>query len=166
MKFNIDYSHKDKIHVIGNKAHVSIVTIDDSRNPAKWIPLIFDTGAFITIINKDFANANGYQVYQPKACIIAGFSEKGMVCDLRKIPTVVFCGFRINNVLIATPHEDDVPVADVLGMNIIENFNVGLNFTEEEIYISIRDNFISQKPKYRCGDVSVFNDVTEKGRQT
>jgi len=72
---------------------------------------------------------------------------------------MVFCGFLINDVLIATPHDDRVPVAEVLGMNILENFSFGLDFTKEEIYMNMRDYFLSQKPKYQCGNISVFQEI-------
>ena len=142
-----------------NKTQVSLVTIDNSHVPMKRIHLLFDTGAFITLIRKDRAESNGFKIYKERSCVITGFSEKGLVCDLRKIPTAIFCGFRVDDVLVATPHEDGVPVIEVLGMNILENFSFGLDFEKEEIYINIRKGFVSQKPKYQCGNVSFFNSA-------
>ena len=160
MATNISYSHKDKIEIVGNKAYVTLVTIDNTRNPAKTLRLLVDTGAFIALISKKLANDNGYKIHQQKGCIISGFSEKGLVCDLRKIPSVVFCGFRIDDVLIATPHYDDISVTDVLGMNILENFSMGMDFAKEEIYLNARGEFTSQKPKYQSGNVSLFEDIS------
>jgi len=64
----------------------------------------------------------------------------------------------LDDVCVATPYEDDIEVAEVLGMNILENFDLGINFAKEEIYASARDSFVSQKPKYQCGKVSLFQE--------
>ena len=158
MATEIDYSHKDTITVVNSSIRVTLISIDDSLKPVKRLPIIFDTGAFITLIRKDRAQKNGYKVVAEKSCIISGFSEKGLLCDLRRIPTAVFCGFRIDDVLIATPHDDGVKVSEVLGMNIIENFNLGLDLDKEQIYLNVRHDFVSQKPRYRCGKVSVISE--------
>jgi len=55
-----------------------------------------------------------------------------------------------------TPHDDNIPVTEVLGMNILENFSIGLDFDKSEIYLNSRNSFTSQKPKYQCGSVSLF----------
>jgi len=158
MATEIIYSHKEEVKILENKIIIPFVTIDDSRVPVKKFPLLFDTGAFITLVRKDRAERNNYKIIEENGCIISGFSEKGLVCDLRKIPTVVFCGFRMDDVLVATPHDDGVPVTEVLGMNILENFSIGLDFAMAEIYVNIRRGFVSQKPRYQCGSVSLFQD--------
>jgi len=161
MPTEISFAHSDRIAVSGNVIKATFATIDASRNPVRRFQLLFDTGAFITLINKDRAILNRYAVFEEKGCIISGFSEKGLVCDLRKISTVVFCGFRIDDVLIATPHDDDVRVTEVLGMNILENFIFGVDIASEEIYMSVRPAFVSQKPKYKSGHVSLLQDSGE-----
>ena len=141
-----------------NKILVSLMTIDDSRVPVRQLSLLFDTGAFITLIRKDRAEINGYKIFEENACLISGVSEKGLSCDLRKIPSVVFCGHRIDDVIIATPHDEDVLVSEVVGMNILENFNIGLDLDKQEIYTTKRDSFTSLKPKYRSGNVSLLHE--------
>jgi hypothetical protein len=71
----------------------------------------------------------------------------------------VFCGFRIENVVVATPHHDGVAVTEVLGMNILENFDFGLSLAKSEIYLSPEADFASQKPKYSCGGISIFREM-------
>jgi len=159
MPTEIAYTHKGEIQFSESKIFVSFVTLDTSDVPMKMFSLLLDTGAFITLIRKDRADQNGYQVFQENGCIIAGFSEKGLVCDLRKIPAVIFCGFRIDDVLVAAPHDDGISITEVLGMNILENFSFGLDFAKEEIYLNVRSEFESQKPKYRCGNVSHVQDT-------
>ena len=78
--------------------------------------------------------------------------------DVRKISAAVFCGYRMSDVLVATPHFDDVSVTEVLGLNILENFHIGLNFEKEELYAQIRTDFVSQKPKYQCGNVRLAQE--------
>ena len=162
MAFKINYSHKEEIEILKNVIRITFVTFDNSRSVAQRFPLLFDTGAFITLIRKDRAILNGYKIYEKRGCVISGFSEKGLVCDLRIIPSIVFCGFRITDVLVATPCEDGISITEVLGMNILENFRFGMDFEKEEIYLNKRKRFISQKPKYSCGSVSFFEEgITE-----
>ena len=156
MTTEIIYTHKGKIEVSESRIRIDLVTIDDTNTPAKKSTLLFDTGAFITVIRKERAHTSGYKIIAEKACIISGFSEKGLVCDLRKIPTAVFCGFRLDDILVATPHDDGVRVSEVLGMNIIENFDFGVSLSKKEIYLNVRHDLISQKPRYQVGKVSLF----------
>ena len=162
MTTEILYSRTDKIKISKNKIHITLTTINTTRDPVTRHSLLFDTRAFITLINKNIAELNGYGIFEENGCIISGFSEKGLVCDLRRIPIVVFCGFRIDDVLVAVPHDDRVHVTEVLGMNILENFRFGLDFEKAEIYLNVRGDFVSQKPKYQCGNVSLFRDITKK----
>lgn len=136
-----------------NKLVYSLYTIDKSRTPVKRLDLILDTGAFITVLRKDRAELNNYPIVKEKGCIIAGFSEKGLVCDLRLIDKVVFCGFEINNVIVATPHDNHISVSEVLGMNVLENFKLTLDFDKGRLESSLRGQFESKKPKYQSGEV-------------
>ncbi|MCL2199458.1 MAG: hypothetical protein FWB80_11085 [Defluviitaleaceae bacterium] len=157
MKTNIGYTHKDAIRITENKIEVSLITINNGKTPVKSHDLLLDTGAFLTILNKRAAELNGYEIYKEKACTISGFSEKGLLCDLRKIPIAFFCNHKIEDVIIATPHEN-IQVTEVLGMNILENFTFGLDFSAKEIFTKIRADFASQKPRYKCGAVSILTE--------
>lgn len=116
-----------------------------------------DTGAFITVLRKERAELNNYPIVKEKGCIIAGFSEKGLVCDLRLIDKVVFCGFEINNVIIATPHDNHISVSEVLGMNVLENFKLTLDLDNERLESSFRGQFESKKLKYQSGAVHLIS---------
>jgi len=151
------FTHAGDIEISDdNKIFVDLAGVDTSRKPVKRIELICDTGAFITIIGKERAEASGYPIIESKGCIISGFSEKGLICDLRKISCAIFCGFEIKDVIIATPHENGVRISEVLGMNVLENFNFGFNLTEKKIYLNKRESFESFKPKYKCGEINIF----------
>ena len=43
-------------------------------------------------------------------------------------------------------------------MNILENFDFGLNLNKREIYLNKRESFMSDKPKYKSGEVELFNE--------
>ena len=68
---------------------------------------------------------------------------------------MIFCGYEIKDVIIATPADDGVKVSEVLGMNILENFDFGFNLSRREIFLAKRDDFISDKPRYKSGDINL-----------
>jgi len=88
MTLDLSYTHKEAIDIQNSRIYARIVAIDSSRTPAKTISLVLDTGAFITLLKKDHAQRYGYKIVEEKGCNISGFSEKGLVCDLRRIPTI------------------------------------------------------------------------------
>ena len=51
-------------------------------------------------------------------------------------------------------------VSEVLGMNVLENFDIGLEQTKGEIYLNKRASFVSEKPKYRSGAVSLLTETS------
>ena len=160
--YNISYSHMGNFDILENKMIINIQSVDyqNRRQPITEVDLLIDTGAFITMMNKNTADTNGYPITDVKGCAISGFSQKDLLCDLRKISVVVFCGFTIKDVIIATPHYDNVMVSEVLGMNILENFDIGLEQTKGEIYLNKRAFFVSEKPKYKSGEVSLFTETS------
>ncbi|MCL2387720.1 MAG: retroviral-like aspartic protease family protein [Defluviitaleaceae bacterium] len=160
--------HTGFFDFVDNRMVIDLHSIDssDRKEPVKFLNLIIDTGAFMTLIRKGTAERNGYPIISERGCIISGFSEKGLVCDLRQIPSVVFCGYSIRDVIIATPHADKVKVSEVLGMNILENFDFGFNLTKQEIYLNKRGPFESIKPRYKSGEVSLFTDSMRQHLQS
>ncbi|MCL2169940.1 MAG: hypothetical protein FWB74_07940 [Defluviitaleaceae bacterium] len=57
--------------------------------------------------------------------------------------------------IIATPVDDGVRVSEVLGMNILENFDFGFGLSSREIFLAKRGDFISDKPRYKSGDINL-----------
>jgi hypothetical protein len=151
-----------KFKVSENKIIIHIQSVDyqNRKMPVNQHSLQIDTGAFITMLNKSSAEERGYPIVDEKGCAISGFSQQGLLCDVRKIPVVIFCGFTIKDVIIATPHHDNVAVSEVLGMNVLENFDFGLNQDKGEIYLNKRDSFASEKPKYKSGEVSLLIETS------
>ena len=158
---NVSYSHVGNFGVTENKMIIEVQSVDyhNRQEPIQWLDLLIDTGAFITMLSKATAEENGYPIIQSQGCKISGFSQKELLCDLRKIPIMVFCGYMVKDVIIATPHDDNVLVSEVLGMNILENFDFGINQDKREIFLNQRVSFVSEKPKYKSGEVSLFSET-------
>ena len=158
---SVNYSHVGGFDMLENKMVISLRSVDykNKNQPVGQADLLIDTGAFLTMMSKDTAEENGYPITKPQGCRISGFSQKELLCDLRKIPVVIFCGYTIKDVIVATPHHDNVSVSEVLGMNILENFDFGFNLNKREIYLNKRDSFISEKPKYKSGEVELFSET-------
>jgi predicted aspartyl protease len=161
---NIDYTHTSGFELLENKMIIELQSVDyrNRKEPIQWLNLLIDTGAFVTMLNKATAEENGYPVIKEKGCRISGFSQKDLLCDLRKIPTLIFCGYSINDVILATPHYENARVSEVLGMNVLENFDFEFNLTKREVYLNKRNFFISEKPRYKSGEVNLFVEDTQK----
>jgi len=85
-------------------------------------------------------------------------TDIGLVCDLRRISCVVFFDYIIEDVIIATPSDDDVIIAEVIGMNILEKFHIGFDFINSSLYLNDNISYDSQiNPDFRCGSVSLYN---------
>ena len=158
---NISYSNMGSLDIKENRMLIGVQCVDyqNRKQPITWLDLLIDTGAFITVINKKTADTNGYPITNARGCAISGFSQKNLLCDLRKIPVMVFCGFTIKDVVIATPHYDNIIVSEVLGMNVLENFTIDLEQTKCEIYLNKRASFVSEKPRYKSGAISLLTET-------
>ncbi|MCL1998551.1 MAG: retropepsin-like domain-containing protein [Turicibacter sp.] len=153
----INYKYKIPLEVLNNQVFVKLYSVDNSRQPMKPLTFLLDTGAFMTTMEKEKAVKRGFKVSESKALVIGGFGGGSILCDLRVIPTLVFCGFQIKNALVATPNADNIAINEVVGMNILENFQLGIDFALSELYANIRGKYVSQKPKYQCGEVSLMD---------
>jgi len=152
----ISYKYKIPLTIKDNQAFIDLYSVENSRTPMTRLPFMLDTGAFITTMTKENALKNNFKIDTPKALQIGGFGGGSILCDLRVIPTLVFCGYKMQNALIATPSHDNIAIKEVVGMNVLENFQIGLDFALCELYANNRGYFISQKPKYQCGEVSLM----------
>jgi hypothetical protein len=83
-------------------------------------------------------------------------TDIGLVCDLRKVSYAVFYDYVIEDIIIATPSDDDVIIAEIIGMNILEKFRFGVDIANSAIYIDERTDNISRiNPDFTCGSVSI-----------
>jgi hypothetical protein len=85
-----------------------------------------------------------------------GLPDVGLVYDLRVIPLVVLCGYKIESMIVATPSEDNTDITEVLGMNVLGRFEFGVSLEKKLIYLSENTGaYIPPNPNYMCGDISL-----------
>ena len=87
-----------------------------------------------------------------------GITDVGLVCDLRKASYAVLSNYVIEDVIFATPSDDDVIIAEVIGMNVLEKFLLGIDFDSGTIHLGERTGAVSHiNPDFVCGPVSIFD---------
>lgn len=87
-----------------------------------------------------------------------GINDVGLICDLRKVSFIVLYDFVVNDVMIATPSDDDVIITEVLGMNVLEKFNFGFDLEGHLLYLSKNESGVSYvNSDFTCGNVSLHN---------
>jgi len=58
------------------------------------------------------------------------------------------------------PNEDDVAITEIIGMNILEKFQIGMDFGNNWIYLSQRSgNRTLVNRDYTCGDVTLITET-------
>jgi hypothetical protein len=65
-----------------------------------------------------------------------GITDVGLVCDMRKVSLIMLSDFIVEDVVIATPHDDGVLITEVLGMNVLEKFHIGFDYKSDFKYYS------------------------------
>jgi len=82
-------------------------------------------------------------------------TDIGLVCDLRKVSYATLFNYVINDVIIATPSDDDVIIAEVIGMNILEKFHFAVEYDSNSLFLEKRLQSVSQiNHEFKCGAVS------------
>ncbi|MDR0220116.1 MAG: hypothetical protein LBI54_01770 [Lachnospiraceae bacterium] len=82
-------------------------------------------------------------------------TDVGLVCDTRKVSLVMLSDFIVEDVIIATPRDDGVLITEVLGMNVLEKFHIGFDYSGNYLLLSERiDGRPLGNPEFRCGNVS------------
>ena len=76
----------------------------------------------------------------------------------KKVSYATLFDYVINDVIIATPSDDDVIIAEVIGMNILEKFHFAIEYESSSLYIEKCTKAFSQiNPDFKCGTVSIYN---------
>jgi predicted aspartyl protease len=122
------------------------------KQPVAYIQFVFDTGANYTMLNKSFAEAQNYKIFY-KGVPFGSYEKTGkiMLCDLRRIPKIVFGNKQIIDLVIATPQDDKCVVTQLLGRNFIDVFSYGVNLDDSVICFRQRD--IPLNPDYSCRNI-------------
>ena len=135
------------------------------------IEFVFDTGAGYTMLNKDFAELHGYEIFG-NPMIFCGyesipgelwnkylnkslsadeqgqFNKLAMICDLRKIPKLTFGLKQITDLVIATPQDEKRTVSNLLGRNFIDTFKHSIDPDNGKIYFKKRNIIINSDISY------------------
>jgi hypothetical protein len=83
----------------------------------------------------------------------------GLVCDLRRVSYAVLFKYVVKDVIIATPSEDGIVITELIGMNLLEKFNFGLDVEDKWLYLSKRTSVNAHvNPDYTCGNVSLITE--------
>jgi hypothetical protein len=178
---------------------VRLTTFDKPHGSGRhdFLNIVVDSGASVTTLKKGTANYNEYKIVKPKAIILFGVNDKGiissklsnkgispesiisadihkdaektkrflidnglpdvgLVYDLRVIPLVVFCGYKIEDMIVATPTEDNTDITEVLGMNVLGRFDFGISLERKLICLSVNTGlYTPPDPMYACGSISL-----------
>jgi hypothetical protein len=200
MAETVDYqqSYDIKIDKHGRPI-VRLATFDKLHGSGKhdFLNVVVDSGASITTLKKRTAVNNEYKIIKPKAIIIFGVNDQGIIArnlsekgistediisanthqdasktkqflidnglpdvglvyDLRIIPLAVLCGYKIENMVVATPNEDNIDITEVLGMNVLGRFDFGISLEKKKIYLSENaGTYVPPNPDYMCGSISL-----------
>ena len=110
-------------------------------------------------MDKKTADDLGLKIIEEGFRSIGGFGGAEILCDLREIPELTFCGYSIKNVRIATQQNESIGMHEVIGMNILKNFLIGLDLDHDRVLLNKRKVVISAKPEYSCGEISLLVDM-------
>ena len=123
------------------------------------VDFIFDTGAYITVINRAEVALFGYD----DSCTVqsnvplAGFAG-GCMTDIKSIPGFIIGNRRLENVKVAVPHIDtDV---NILGLNVIDLFKFCIDTENDEIYFSQNPQPNIPEP-LQCGKIHILSPDEE-----
>ena len=101
---------------------------------------MFDTGAYLSVVNRETAVAFGFHELPPieKNVPVGGFAGSREV-NLVEIPGIVLGGRRLINVRVAIPNGNTND--NILGLNVLEHFNYLVDTKNSLIYFSENDNY-------------------------
>ena len=114
---------------------VVCVSIFVSDTNASNIDLVFDTGAFVTVLSRPTARKIGLSLGLGQSAKLRGFSREHDIIpgELVEIPRLMLGKHFIYNVKAVVPLED-VDVAEVLGENVLEYMNYVVDHEKDVIY--------------------------------
>jgi hypothetical protein len=111
-----------------------------SGKEIKQISFVFDTGASYTMVSKNIAESRGWKIFRT-GIVLGSYVVNGAatICDLRKIPKLAFGIMQIDDLVIATPQDENEEVANLLGRSFIDNFQHGIDQDKNRIYFKKRN---------------------------
>ena len=140
------------------------VSIFVSDTNASNIDLIFDTGAFVTVLSRPTARKISLPLGLGKPATLRGFSREHDIIagELINIPCLMIGKHFIHDVKAVIPL-DDVDVAEVLGENVLEYMNYTVDHNKDVIFFQVNPNPKPYKNNEKgidlsCGNVLLANE--------
>jgi len=104
------------------------------------VQFLFDTGAYITVINKKTAILFGFDKLPS---VVEHFPLAGIsgFCDasLKEIPGMIIGGKVLKGVKVAIPHDDTKYC--ILGLNVLDYFKYLIDSEYKKVYFSNNPNY-------------------------
>ena len=138
-----------------NTPMIDVLVWDNKMNKNRKLSMIFDTGAYLTIISYKIADTLGYTPIGKKVYVssLAGSGEAYYTV----IPELKSGDFSFGAVAaLVTDFSEDMRSDAVLGMNVIKNFNTSIMFEDD----SFRKGVIKMQPRFPLDEIkqaSEFN---------
>jgi hypothetical protein len=151
-KLEIVYRHKQELFFWRNHYYIFIPVVTDIKSRySETISFILDTGAFLTVINRNTAIEQGIADFpvKHKNYPLGGFVG-GTTADLVEVPQMIIGDRTINDVIVAIP---SIPTTqNLLGLNVLEHFKYYVDTTDEHIYFADNNNYKIGKD-FRSGEI-------------
>ena len=109
----------------------------DSTSGFRKIPLIFDTGAYITVLTRMSARRIGLSLTGVHSANLTGFNkERGFdKAEVVVVPKVEIGKYIVEDVQTLVPLED-IEIAEVIGENVLEYFIYTVDNDSDRIYFT------------------------------
>ena len=125
------------------------------------IHFVFDTGAAFTMLNKNLAESRGWEKFDT-GLKFGSYIKEGppLVCDLRKIPKLSFGVRQVDDLVVATPVNENEKVSNILGRNFIDGFHFGVDQEAGKIYF--KERTIANNPNISFSRIA--QSITDQAR--
>ena len=160
------YNPWNKTEYYRDKGHINIwVSIFSSLNRFKRVFLVFDTGAFITVLMRETAEQIGLPLTGIYSANLNGFNkERGSDEAEIVIASKIEIGkIMLEDVKILVPLED-IEIPEVIGENVLEYFTYNVDRESDNVYFKKNLNpkpYINKEKgiDLSCGRL-LFQDMT------
>lgn len=136
-KITIEYeSVESLVYKNDGNYHIKLPTFYEFGSYSNnTVDFIFDTGAYMTVIDRKEAALLGYlDSYTIRTDVpLSGFVG-GCLADIKEIPGFIIGGHRLEGVKVAVPQISTD--ANILGLNVIELFKYYVDTEDDKIYFS------------------------------
>ena len=130
------------------------------ENKFEKLDALFDTGAHTCSIDKDLFLQLGYSLDDAKKSFITTATKTNEEVKRMKIDKIMLNNTEIESVLFNTYEFPVMSYPIIIGMNIIRNFKVTMDFKERLIIMN--ENYLDENDSYY--DFDIFGDWRANGK--